>query len=132
MVDPDALDAACSFIKKSIYPLCVLSSGRVVRTSGYGRIDHGRVPEMGVFILTTSLVRCVQEMAVVDPDALDAACSFIKKSLAENLRAEFQKVLIPQKALTKSFCKSQFPHRSVTLSLLSVMMKKKLTDLCGN
>jgi len=39
---------------------------------------------MGVFI---------QEMAVVDPDALDASCSFIKKSLAENLRAEFQKVL---------------------------------------
>jgi hypothetical protein len=30
-------------------------------------------------------------MEEVDPDALDAACSFVRKSLAEALRADFEK-----------------------------------------
>ena len=31
----------------------------------------------------------------------------------------------------KSFCKSQFPHKSVNLSFIITRMKNKLTDLCG-
>ena len=40
--------------------------------------------------------------------------------------------LISQKVFIKSFCKSQFPHKSVNLFFISVMIKDKLTDLCGN
>jgi hypothetical protein len=32
----------------------------------------------------------------------------------------------------KSFCNSQFPHKSVSLSFILVMMAVKLTDLLGN
>ena len=31
-----------------------------------------------------------------------------------------------------SFCKRQFPHKSVNLFFISVIRKDKLTDLCGN
>ena len=32
----------------------------------------------------------------------------------------------------KSFCKSQLPHQSVNLSIILVIIKDKMTDLCGN
>ena len=32
----------------------------------------------------------------------------------------------------KLFCKSQFPHKSVNLFFILVIIKDKLTDLCGN
>ena len=32
----------------------------------------------------------------------------------------------------KSFCISQFPHKSVIVSFKLVIMKDELTDLCGN
>ena len=31
-----------------------------------------------------------------------------------------------------SFCKSQFPHKSVNLFFILVTIKDKLTDLCGS
>ena len=34
--------------------------------------------------------------------------------------------------LTKSFCKSQFPHKSVNLSFIIADINDKLTNLCGN
>ena len=32
----------------------------------------------------------------------------------------------------KSFCKSQFPHKSVNLSFIITNIKSQLTDVCGN
>ena len=40
--------------------------------------------------------------------------------------------LISQKVFIKSFCKSQFPHKSVNLFFILVIIKDKLTNLCGN
>ena len=40
--------------------------------------------------------------------------------------------LISHKVLSKSFCKSQFPHRFVNLFFIPVIVKDALTDLCGN
>ena len=40
--------------------------------------------------------------------------------------------LISQKVLIKPSCKSQFPHRSVNLSIIVTNMKNKLSDLCGS
>ena len=40
--------------------------------------------------------------------------------------------LISQKVFIKSFCRSQFPHKSVNSFLILVMIKDELTDLCGN
>ena len=37
-----------------------------------------------------------------------------------------------QKVFIKSFCKSQFPHKSVHLSFIITNVQHKLTDLCGN
>ena len=39
---------------------------------------------------------------------------------------------ISQKVFIRSFCKSQFPHKSVHLSLITTNTKNKLTNLCGN
>ena len=39
---------------------------------------------------------------------------------------------ISQTAFRKSFCKSQFPHKSVNLFFIVTDMKNKLTDFCGN
>jgi hypothetical protein len=36
------------------------------------------------------------------------------------------------KVFFKSFCQSQFPHKSVNLSLIFANTTDKLTDLCGN
>jgi len=40
--------------------------------------------------------------------------------------------LISHKVFVKSFCKSRFPHKSVNLFFMSVIIKNTLTDLCGN
>jgi len=40
--------------------------------------------------------------------------------------------LVSQKVFIKSFCKSQFPHKSVNLLFILVIIKDNLTDLCGN
>ena len=40
--------------------------------------------------------------------------------------------LISQKMFIKSFCRSHFPHKSVNLFFISVMMKDELTSLCGD
>ena len=39
---------------------------------------------------------------------------------------------ISHKVFLKSFCRSQFPHKSVNLSFIITNIKNKLTDLCGN
>ena len=39
---------------------------------------------------------------------------------------------ISQKVSIKSFCKSQFLHKSVNVCFILVMINDKLTDLCGN
>ena len=39
---------------------------------------------------------------------------------------------ISQKVFQKSFCKSQFPHKSVNLSFIITDTKNKLTNLYGN
>ena len=36
------------------------------------------------------------------------------------------------RVFSKLFCKTQFPHKSVNLFFLSVMIKDELTDLCWN
>ena len=41
------------------------------------------------------------------------------------------KLFIPQKLYIKSFCKSQFPLKSVNLFSILVMIKDKLMDFCG-
>ena len=43
-----------------------------------------------------------------------------------------QQDLISQKVFTKSICESKFPHKFVNLFFMSVVMKDKLTDLCGS
>ena len=40
--------------------------------------------------------------------------------------------LISQKVFIKSFRKSQFPDKSINLFFMLVMMKDKLTNVCGN
>jgi len=40
--------------------------------------------------------------------------------------------IIPQKVFVRSFCKSQFPHKSVNLFFRLVIKKDNLIDLCGN
>jgi diaminopimelate epimerase len=37
-----------------------------------------------------------------------------------------------QKTFLKSFCKSQFPHKSVNLFCISVIVREKLTGLWGS
>jgi len=39
---------------------------------------------------------------------------------------------ISHKVLLKPFCKSQFPHKSVNLFFILVIVKDKLTDLWGS
>ena len=39
---------------------------------------------------------------------------------------------ISQKVFIKTFCKGQCPHKSVNSFLILVIIKDKLTDLCGN
>ena len=39
---------------------------------------------------------------------------------------------ISHKVFTKSFCRSQLPHKIHNLSLFITNMKNELTDLCGN
>ena len=39
--------------------------------------------------------------------------------------------LISQKVFIKSLCKSQFPRKSVNLFFILVIVKDKLTGLCG-
>ena len=41
-------------------------------------------------------------------------------------------VFISQQVFVKSFCKSQFPHKSVNLSFILVTINDKLTDVCGD
>ena len=43
-----------------------------------------------------------------------------------------RRIFISQKVFTKSFCKSQFPHKFVNLSITITDIKNKLTSLCGN
>ena len=37
-----------------------------------------------------------------------------------------------ERLFIKSFCKSQFPHKSVNLFFILVKMRDTLTHLCGN
>ena len=41
-------------------------------------------------------------------------------------------MLISQKVFTKTFCRSQFPHKFVDSFFVLVIIKDELTDLCGN
>ena len=52
------------------------------------------------------------------------------KKTAAHLRAQSR--VISKKVFTKSFLKSQFPHKSVNLFLILVKMKNRWTDLCGS
>ena len=47
-------------------------------------------------------------------------------------KSELEKSITSQKVFMKSFCKSQFPHNSVNLSLIITNIKNNLTDWCGN
>ena len=38
----------------------------------------------------------------------------------------------PTQSVSKSFCKSQLPHKYVNVSFTLTNIKNKLTDLCGN
>ena len=40
--------------------------------------------------------------------------------------------LVSQKALIKSFCKSQLPHKFVNKFFILVIVQDQLTDQCGN
>ena len=46
--------------------------------------------------------------------------------------SKFPDDFISQNLFVKSFCKSQFPHKSVNLSFSITNVKNKFTDLCGN
>ena len=39
---------------------------------------------------------------------------------------------VSHRVISKSFCRSQFPHKSVNSSFTITDIKNKLTDLCGN
>ena len=41
-------------------------------------------------------------------------------------------ILISHKVFIKSSCKNQFPHKSFNLSVILVIVKDTLMDLCGN
>jgi hypothetical protein len=47
-------------------------------------------------------------------------------------RLELFDDLTSHDVLIKSSCTSRFPHKPVNLSVILVIMKDKLTDLCGN
>ena len=47
------------------------------------------------------------------------------------MAAELNEV-ISQNVFIKSFCKRQFPHKSVNLSFINTNTKNKLMNLCGN
>ena len=49
----------------------------------------------------------------------------------QNIQEEDGKC-VSQKVLTKSFRKSQFPHKSVNVPFIITDINNKLTDLCGN
>ena len=40
--------------------------------------------------------------------------------------------IFSHKVFTNSFCKSQFPQKSVNVSFVIADIKNELTDLCGN
>jgi len=44
----------------------------------------------------------------------------------------FRDMLVSHKASINSFCKNQFPQKSVNLFFRLVTMRDKLRDLCGN
>ena len=67
------------------------------------------------------------QVAASDPNRLMGR----GRGMAEALKKE-EKVLISLKVFIKSFCKSQFPHKSVNLSFIITDLKDKLTSLCGN
>ena len=50
----------------------------------------------------------------------------------EEMMFSFGCILISPKLFMRLFCKSQFPHKSVNLSLIVTNVKNKLTDSCGN
>ena len=58
----------------------------------------------------------------------------ILRTLAEGSRfpEPFQRTLISQKVLIKTFGKSQFTHKSDNLSFIITSTKRKLKDLCKN
>ena len=47
-------------------------------------------------------------------------------------RRRYRTALISHEVFLKSFCKRQFPHKSVNQSLIMTNIKNKLTDLCGS
>ena len=47
-------------------------------------------------------------------------------------RSAHGRALISHEVFLTSFCKIQFPHRSVNLIFTLVIVKDKLTDMCGN
>ena len=50
-----------------------------------------------------------------------------KKRLLANREGD----LISQKVLTESFCKNQFPYKSVNSFSTFIIIKNELVDLCG-
>ena len=86
------------------------------------------------------ILRMVCVFACGQPDPISVAHLPLRYLVATGLsppsiaRAKVSPVtsFISQKELIKSFCRSQYPSKSVNLLFTSVMIKVMLTDLCGN
>ena len=53
-------------------------------------------------------------------------------TICRHLLALFPGTLISRRVVLKSFCKREFPHKSVNLFFILVIVKDKLTDLWGS
>ena len=69
-------------------------------------------------------------MAHIRQSRPDSGSGFQVKSLKTFRFLHLGTELIAHKELVKSFCKSQFPHKSVNTFFIVANIKKKLTDLC--
>ena len=52
------------------------------------------------------------------------------RRVESDLGADIRGIFISHRVFLKLFCKSQFPHKSVNLFFILVIIKDKLTDLC--
>ena len=76
----------------------------------------------------------VEEAWESDPTAIAATYEHKKSSEFEVgfNRPLSPRVLRGQKVFSKSFCRSQLPHKYVNLFFISVRIYERLTGLCGN
>ena len=75
----------------------------------------------------TRLLKMAQAKAIIWPGP-----AYVFQVLKFGIEGKMKYNIFFQKVVIKLFCKSQFSHRSVNLFFISVTIKDKLADLCGN